>query len=226
MQGLYPPVEEGEKLTIVTGSVKAGDPLIPLFGPEDDFGDNLHAFIKQEPLASRVPEAKRLYGGLFDHYNITSRTDLDYVTIGDLFFPYRCGNGALGEIVDDELLERMLRDLLGLEYEYAATKLALSYIPIKNVIVKEIEAQLSGRTNARFGLLSGHDVTLVAFLAGRGYRGLEIPPPYASHLALEIWQNGCCMFVRIVYNGKVIEDHGRELIPLPEFLENEGEQEL
>jgi hypothetical protein len=151
---------------------------------------------------------------------------LDYLTIGDLFHPYLCGNGELSAFVNEELFKEMLYDILVVEYGFTASQLRSSYLPIKKVIVEEIELQLAGTKNSRFTLLSGHDITLVAFLSGLRYEGLQMPPPYASHLAVEIWQHSCCFSVRIVLNGEVLRIKERDLLPLSEFMQNEGEREL
>lgn len=90
------------------------------------------------------------------------------MTIGDLFVPYHCGNGELSELLTADLIRHMLGNMIAVEYGFLVNTLNTSFQPIKDVIVrawKEIEA---GRDRARFKLLSGHDVTLVSFLAGIG----------------------------------------------------------
>jgi hypothetical protein len=125
----------------------------------------------------------------------------------------------------DELFEHTLENMLAVEYGYAMRTLNLSYAPIKLVIVDELREQLAGRKKARFTLLSGHDVTTVAFLAGLGYDGLRVPPPYASHLAVEVWQRDG-LFLRVALNGEVLLIDGKKLIPIEEFLPTEAETEL
>ena len=49
-----------------------------------------------------------------------------------------------------------------------------------------------------------------------GYLDLIAPPPFASHLAVELWQTEKpCL--RFVYNGEVLQFKGKDLTPLDEF---------
>jgi hypothetical protein len=217
VNALFPPKNEGETITIVTGTPSTHDPLVPLIDNQDEFSTGFHEFVHSEPMASRVPEAKRLYQPLFEKYNISSREDMDYLTIADLFFPYQCGNGELSEGLTDELWRHMLGNILAVEDGYARRRLNVTYRPMLALISGELREQLAGRKKAKFMLLSGHDLTITTFLAGLGYNGLREPPPYASHLAFEVWQRDG-LYVRLALNGEVLVIKGRGLIPIGEFL--------
>jgi len=216
-QGLYPPESNTETLNITTGGKV--DPLLPGFDPSDEFDGSVSKFVNSNSeIQSRVQRAIELYRPLFDHYNITGRSDLEFLSIADLFFPYRCGNGELSELLNDDVFEHMLNNMMAVEFGYLVETRDTSYTLLKEMLLKEIDAQYGQEKNARFTLFSAHDVTLVAILSGIGYQGLKIPPQYASHLAVEIWHLDR-PYLRFVYNGEVVPVKGRELIPLSEYRE-------
>jgi hypothetical protein len=185
----------------------------------DDWEDGVYDFVDSNPdLQSRLQSVKELYTPLFDRYNVTSRSALDYLTITDLFHPYRCGNGQLSELLDDELFERMLSDMAAVEFGYISAARDKTSARLKAMVLRELDAQFAQEKAARFTLFSAHDLTLITALAGIGYRGLKIVPQYAAHLAVEIWHSDR-PYVRFVFNGDVIPVDGRELLPLSEYRE-------
>jgi hypothetical protein len=121
-------------------------------------------------------------------------------------------------MLNDELFKRMLADMVAVELGYISATRDATYVPLKAMVLRELGAQFAQEKAARFRLFSGHDVTLIAVLAGIGYKGLETPPQYASHLAVEIWHSDR-PYVRFVFNGDVIPVDGRELLPLSEYRE-------
>jgi hypothetical protein len=54
----------------------------------------------------------------FQYYNVAGKSALEYVTIANLFFPCRCGNGKLSEMVGDEGYEHLLQIPVAVEREY------------------------------------------------------------------------------------------------------------
>jgi hypothetical protein len=167
---------------------------------------------------TRLAKAKSRFRALFDLYDIGTREDFDWLHIADLFFPYHCGNGEMSEGMTDKTLEKMLGNLLALEKIYAKVTRNTSVQPLNDFLLKEIEFHLAqGNGNPRFTLMSAHDVTLVTFLTGLNYHGLKVPPPLASHLAIEVWQQGARKYARIALNGQVRPINGEQLLPFEEF---------
>jgi hypothetical protein len=121
-------------------------------------------------------------------------------------------------MLTDELFEHILGDMVAVELGYISAIRDAAYVPLKAMVLRELDAQFAHEKAARFTLFSGHDVTLITVLAGIGYKGLNIPPQYASHLAIEIWHSDR-PYVRFVFNGEVIPVDGRELLPLSEYRE-------
>jgi hypothetical protein len=201
LHGLYPPKEKGEIVTVTTGD-QTSEPLAPVFDRDKEFIRQLPGILTSLPLNERLARIKTEFTPLFDYYNITTREDFDWFHIADLFFPYRCGNGELSEGVNDEDLEKTLGNLLAVEQIYAKVTRKDSVQPLNDFLLKEIEF-LFGVGNPKLSLMSCHDVTFVTFLTGINYFGLKVPPPLASHLGIEVWeQNG--KYVRVVLNGKVV----------------------
>jgi hypothetical protein len=216
-EGLYPPSSPGETLNIEAGD--RTDAMVPGINLSDDWDGAVYDFVDSSPdLQLRLQSAKKLYTPLLDRYNVSSRTALDYLTIADLFHPYRCGNGELSEMIDDALFERMLSDMAAVEFGYISAARNKTCARLKTMVLRELDAQFAQEKAARFTLFSGHDLTLVTVLAGIGYKGLKIVPQYAAHLALEIWHSDR-PYVRFVFNGDVIPVRGKELLPLSEYRE-------
>jgi hypothetical protein len=217
-EGLYPASSAGETLDIDAGD--HSDPMLSCFDAStDDFAGGVADFVNSDPdIRNRLRRAVDLYSPLFEHYNISGRSALEYLTIADLFHPYRCGNGELSEMLNDELFQHMLADMAAVELGYISANRQAAYVPLKAMVLRELDAQFAQEKAARFTLFSGHDVTLITLLAGIGYKGLRSPPQYASHLAIEIWHSDR-PYVRFVFNGEVVKVDGRELLPLSEYRE-------
>ena len=90
---------------------------------------------------------------------------------------------------------------------------------------------LEGKTKVKFTINSAHDstvATMVQLLKGTpGNRpnGTERIPPYASHLAMEIWQDeDKKRYVRFVFNGELIQLqllNNETLVPYETFLKSD-----
>jgi hypothetical protein len=215
-EGFYPPEADGETLNIVTGN-QSFDVLVPGFATGSDFGDLPKQFVASEKAAPRLERAFQTYKPIFDHFNISSTEPIDWLAIGDLFIPYHCGHNDLSYQLPDGLYEQMLSDLAFLSYGYMIFR-EKTYDPIRQFLIDQIEALFAMESKVRFCLLSGHDLTLTALLSGIGYES-EVPPGYASHLAVEVWHAGRPM-LRFVLNGEVVRVGGRQMIPLADFKSN------
>jgi hypothetical protein len=181
-------------------------------GCPDDFLD------RNADRQRRLRSAKELYTPLFDHYNVSGRSWLDYLMIADLFHPYGCGNGRLSEILDDEPFERMLTDMAAIKFRCISAARNKTCARLKAMVLLELEVQFAQENAARFTLFSGHDLTLVTALAGIGYKGLKTPPQNAADLAIEIWHSDR-PYVWFMSNGEVVPVDGRQLLPLSGYRE-------
>ena len=132
--------------------------------------------------------------------------------------------GAAG-CVDEELQHAVSRDadafyclrFAGADGGLAAAK--LSMLPLLLQVASRLEKAASrAGGDARLLLFSGHDTVVAPLLAAIG--GLRAPgacrwPPYASHVAFEVWERASSeedaddrraglLFVRVLFNGRVI----------------------
>ena len=92
----------------------------------------------------------------------------------------------------------------------------LSMLPLLKELFARLEAAAAPSSDApRFVLFSGHDTVIAPLLAALG--GLRAPgacrwPPYASHVAFELWETRWPLgerrqWVRVVFNGRAITQH-------------------
>jgi hypothetical protein len=75
---------------------------------------------------------------------------------------------------------------------------------------------LERKSRVLFTLVAAYDVNLASIVAGLGHGDLIGRPPYASHVAVELWHLEE-LFVRFVANGQVLKVAGQEITPLSEF---------
>jgi hypothetical protein len=130
---------------------------------------------------------------------------------GDFVIAKRCAGNPYPDFVTEEMYARMESDIDFVIGEFYHQAVGSAFPPLVRFVLTGIDDWYAHKSRVQFTLLSGHDITLVAFLEGLGIGPEVISPPYASHLAVELWHLDR-PYVRFSFNGEVLR-----MIPLEEF---------
>lgn len=226
MHGRYKPRKQGEKSIIQTG-----DSQTEIFCPHptlNDFYRNLtNKFIHTDDFRTRfslIPDAiKKMF----------KLHPVDYLLLGDFPLTLQFNNFQLPSMIEED--NKRSRFLSGQPngslYGLLLSNLAYfstGYVnycgkdasgPIFNFLGDRIRKFLNNETKAKFSLFSAHDITISCVLTRLGYVNLKCVPPYASHLAVELWDTKYRQVLRFVMNGEPIKVNGLPTIDVQSFLQ-------
>lgn len=236
MNGFYPPMNDNEILNITTDKFQK-EPLCPYSESSDEFNQLAKEFVKKDEFEKRKKFFKGL-SNLHKFLNFKIKNEMDNLVIADFLNCYRCSRNELPfpPFKNDQKKEKILNEnilnenvLNESDFDTLMSNMAfydagfldfagnISYMPILELIINHIDKYFEmDEFVEKFFLFSGHDATISAVLVALGILDLRAPPPFASHLAIELWQIEK-PFMRFVYNGEVIKFKGKELTPLDEF---------
>ena len=214
MQGLYEPEGPGEELNITTGN-ETHEVLCPFVAAGPEFVKAAMSWSETDEFKEWVADADEVVAALNKDFNITYDHIVEYLLIGGYFMTYKCHGDSI-EPVDDALYAKLIANMAYFEAGYLNYSKPLGDAPIWKLVFDEVDSYYGLETQTKFSLFSGHDVTLAALLVSLGLVDYTSPPPFASHLAVEVWYT-TRPHIRIVYNGQVVPVNGRDLTPLSEF---------
>ncbi|KAK8875597.1 hypothetical protein M9Y10_005766 [Tritrichomonas musculus] len=228
INGMYPPENNSEILNITTGQYR-NEPLCPYSESTDEFVELSKEFVKKDEFKKRKEYFEKLKN-LHKYLNAKLDNEMDNLVVADFLNCFRCSGNELPlppynekNSNDDEVAltkndyEQLMSNMAFWEAGFLDFAGNLSYSPIFQLILEHIDKMFSmDEQTAKFILFSGHDVSISAIMVALGYLDLIAPPPFASHLAVELWQTEKpCL--RFVYNGEVLQFKGKDLTPLDEF---------
>lgn len=220
MQGLYPPQSSEEILDITTGK-ESNEPLCPFVLANNYSYEMAIKFTKTEDFKIRKERALQIQKPIIEKYDLEMTTEADWMFIGDFINVIKCGGHNVEDIVTEEIYSNMMSNMAYFETGYFNYSIYHNIAPVWNELLKIIDKSQSSKSTLKFGLFSGHDVTVSAILVALDYIDLIAPPPYRSHIDVELWKvpNQKQPLIRFVYNGEVIPIKGEETIPLNKFRE-------
>ena len=130
----------------------------------------------------------------------------DVLTIGDVLIVRKAHGIPLpqGLSLQDE---SEIIDLCewALAFQFKNEKVAqLMGMELLEQIQEDLEKAATQKNTLRFKLYSGHDTTILPLMRLLG-RPLDVPPPYASHMQIELYRVGEDHIVRLRYNGNAVE---------------------
>jgi len=211
LSGLYPIKSPDEVLMIETGI----DTLSSVY-PNPIFCGDIREMIKNFSLTQK-------YQQFFDE-NWESMKEVaemlhiekDYNKMNDICewaATYYCGVDRLPSFMTDEFIDKCLRVIGFNHFDLFETNPGVAFsFSMRHMLTVADEA--IGGKGVKYVHFSGHDSTLAAFMVLLGVH-MDRVPPYASHIATEIWaDNGGNHYIRFVYNGEplVLKDFGQSLV--------------
>jgi hypothetical protein len=211
LNGFYPPDSSGQTFDVTTGE-RGREPLIPgeaILGKLPVKATSSTEFPKFHAMRKKLLP-------VLEHYNMTDAGPLWLMGICDYFITSRCSNNSHTDLVTDAIFDGLRDDFDWMLDKFYRKTVKAVFWPIWELVSSEIDAILAAQKKTKFTLMSGHDVTMVATLVGAGIPEPIRLPPYASHMAIEVW-DVVGPSLRFVLNGDVVPIAGRELTPLAEF---------
>ena len=229
MGSFAPPQVPNEVLDIVKGSED-----LEILRPNADFCKDLadleQNFTNDPDFLKWVDEQWDNLIELSTYLNLEKSPD-NLNLMCDWATTHACDDHQLPLEITQEMLDRCYEVVsYNLYARYAVNPYAYASYHMRTILGQANDA-LNHKTNVKFALNSAHDstvATIVQLLKGTpGHRPENTTriPPYASHLAMEIWENqDHTRYVRFVYNGDLIPLQlldNQTFVPYDEFLKSD-----
>lgn len=220
--GLYEPQNQNEVISIQTGSDSCSSLTVPGencqeatdFTNEFRYGPIYDAFVNETyPI---IKDALN-YFGFGKGFN-------DYDQLCSWVISFMCNpNARFPSVINESIITECFRinsfNQYGM-YRQAPSK-GLHVSTAFNQAMRIADEALGNSNGQKFTLLSAHDTTIASYMTLLGQIDDSKPPPYASHLAMEIWADESNeRYVRYVFNGqpvKLSDFNGETVVRYDEF---------
>lgn len=214
-----------QNLDIETGKMFE-EPLAPFPGGSKLMYEDALKFIELEEYKTRINRSEEIISNFKKYLNVTYPIhEIESFTFGDYINTLRCSNQEDAVIktinheepteenlITPELHKEIMKNMVFMEAGFCNFSRAPSIAPIYKLILQKLKKITSKKPKTVFNLFSGHDGTLAALMTAFGME-IEFPPPFASHIAIEVWkQNDSSYILRASFNGRVIKT-----VPFKEF---------
>jgi len=211
IHGLYPPINPDEYITITTGT----DPLEllhPRPGHCKDLLKSWNKWIHSDEYIEKKANAELYLRSLVEETGL-EWDDNQWLWIGDWLYTIGCCGSPLPDGISQEAFDVALDAVEFFTLKFFSQDRGVAGASILREIFRIFEKSMNGQWNVKFSLLSAHDVSIVSVLNTIGI-SISTIPPFASHLAFEIWSKNDQDFIRILLNG---EDIGNGLMKYSHF---------
>ncbi|KAH0785814.1 histidine acid phosphatase [Histomonas meleagridis] len=215
IHGLYPPEYSEQKIDIVSGTGVL-EPLDPTPYGCTDLQDAYVKFKHSEEFARRRDNAQVVQKQLYDYLNLPWDGE-NWQWIGDWLYSFYCSEQSIPSIITSEMFETAMNDTVFYSIGFFNQFAQESVGPIWRLLDEQISKRISGETNTKFALFSGHDTTIGALLVALGQKNITQIAPYRAHIEVELYTDGTEQFLRFVYEGNVLKINDKETISLKEF---------
>ena len=201
IHGLYPPETPDDLISIETGT-ELFELLHPRVDHCKDFGAVWERWKQTPEYKNMLNETEALLKDLVIESGL-KWDDWQWEWVGDWLYTIGCCGSPLPGFITQEQLDISIKAVEFFTLNLFQYERGVAGAPILRELTTHIEDSLIGATNLKFYLLSGHDVSIVAALNVLGIDITEVPP-FASHLAFEVWEVDSRPMVRVVLNGEVL----------------------
>lgn len=228
LQGMYQPKSNSENLSIETGQF-GSEILCPNPDLNEFFKKKAKEFAQTTEFQQRISLIPQQIK------NVIPNNQVDQLLAGDFPYCLQFNGYRLPKIIEDDnkryqMMIHSNTDCFGSLFYFLNSNIAFyvsqflefvgkkAYWPIMELFVSNLKKFLDKKTEVKFTLFSGHDVTLSAFLLALGFINRDGVPPYASHLGAELWERKNKLELRFVINGEVLKIKNSETIEVEEFF--------
>lgn len=203
--GLYEPEDPNEVITIQTGSAAVSSLVVPGENCQEaiDYTNEFrHGPIYEEYMNKTYPILK-------DALNFFKlpKTYEGYDQLCSWVISFTCNEDPqtrVPSIINDTIIDQCYRVNAFNQYGmFSQAKSPGLFVSTAYRQAMKIADQAMANSNGqKFALLSAHDTTVAAYMTLLGKPDDKRPPPYASHLAMEIWRDDSGeRYVRYIFNG-------------------------
>jgi acid phosphatase len=201
IHGLYPPDHPDEIITIQTGTDLL-ELLHPRSGHCKDLTDVYNQWITSEEFLAKqnasAPHLRKLIEDSGFEWN-----EYQWLYVGDWLYTIGCCGNEIPSFITQEQLDVAMDAVEFFTLKFFTMKRGVAGASIMREVLMQIERAVTGTTNTKFVLMSAHDVSIVSALDVLGIH-LQHIPPFASHLAFEVWKINEVFNIRVVLNGEVM----------------------
>ena len=182
--GLYPPSSPGEMINITTGTPDH-DPIVASYNKCEDLQLSWSKYVKTSNFIKRMNESKQIYESAFESMRV-EQNDIHWMYMGDWLTSHYCSDQELPDWSSELLFNRSIMDAEYLYGQYFSYESGIVESPLMRIVMKHMESSINGSEIVKFMYFSLSDLTFMSLSYSLGYRESI---PFASHIALELWQN-------------------------------------
>ncbi|KAH0792119.1 histidine acid phosphatase [Histomonas meleagridis] len=202
LNGLYPPARPDEIISVIIGSTY--DVLRPSSSYCPEIKQLETDFLNTDSFKNQLKEGQEMFGelGKYLDISITDRSSLEKVC--DWVNTLSCDEREIGPSVTSQMISKC-RTISG-SFMFGAyggdnnKTRGIAFSTGMREIFRVIDEALSGVSPVKFALHSAHDTSVVAMLTALG-QNVNSVPPYASHIAVELFEKDQKYYVRFSFNG-------------------------
>lgn len=204
LNGLYPPARMDELVDVVVGDT------VDVLRPHKKFCNEIkeleEAYVESDKFKAYLNQSQQLYGALGKYLgvDIVDKSTMD--TVCDWVNTQSCFEGEIGPDVTQEMIDKckvMGGKIIYDVYFQSEENRTVAFSYGMREIFRLIDDNIAGVERNKFVLHSAHDSTVVAALVALGQK-VDVIPPYASHLAIEILSKEQRYYIRFSFNGTPI----------------------
>lgn len=220
--GFYPDADDPEEIvTISTGTQSGREPLNPDPYSCKDLQDAYAEFISTDEFRQKRDQAWEVHDAFYKEINL-EKTHENWQWIGDFIYSYYCNHDqALVDLIPksitDKSFELAMNDTAYYSNGFFDKYRDIPAGPIWRLLFEEINKKLSGETQTKFTVFSGHDTTIAAITAFFGHADMRGIAPYRSHLAVEMYESDNGPLLRFSLNGDIITVNDKETVSVAEL---------
>lgn len=211
LHGAFPPQSPNEIMDIETDTSD-----LSILRPYDGFCKDLREvrkeYVKTQQYQDWIDSTWEIVKDFAQTLHLTEKSGENINAVCDFVSTVYCDDKRLPADAQNETLQQACLNSLGFYmydyYQYNST-VAGSYTMRKMISVTDRHVNENGKL--KFSLLSAHDSTIssiLIFLKGKNFKTYNRIPPFASHLAMELWSsddNPTEFTIRFALNGEDIE---------------------
>ena len=201
IHGLYPPETPDDVVSIITGTE-----LLELLHPRVDHCKDFNKVWLEWIQTPEYLDIKNRTAILLKDLVIETGLEWDewqWEWVGDWLYTIGCCGSPLPDFITQEQLDVSLEAVEFFTLNLFQMKRGVAGASILREVLQSMNEYISGVTNTKFYLMSGHDVSIVSALNVVGVNVTEVPP-FASHLSFELWNVNETYYVRAALNGEVL----------------------
>ncbi|OHS95184.1 histidine acid phosphatase [Tritrichomonas foetus] len=220
--GLYPPEDPNEVIAIQTGSAAVSSLVIPgenCKEASDFINDFRHSQQYDDFINSTIDDLREP----LERFKL-DKTFEGYDQLCSWVVSFTCNeNARVPSFISEKVVDTCYR--VCSFNQFGTFKAAPSPGLIASTAVRQAmklaDLAIASASGKKFALFSAHDTTVAAYLTLLGFSDDDRPPPYASHLAMELWKDEHDqLYVRYVFNGDEVPLSGfsnQTLVRFDEF---------